>query len=140
MRHSFAERLCSSTGMPSAALHPATLLLLLICLQVMTSGPRMAAPPGRGQGASYSSDNGAAMLSVLTPEARTLVLAGMAPSQRWRIMEAMKDEERAEIVIAMGLDLRKDAAAALDPKTWERTIDVVKNNGNFASRYVVYWC
>ena len=49
-------------------------------------------------------------------------------------MEAMKDEKRAEIIISMGLELRKDAAAALDPKTWERTMDVVKNNGAFAAR------
>jgi hypothetical protein len=92
-------------------------------------------PNVRGQGSGYSSDNSAQMLSVLTPEARTLVLAAMPASQRWRVLEAMRDEERAEIVIAMGLELRKDAAAALEPKTWERTIDIVKNSGNLASRY-----
>lgn len=109
------------------------------CMQVMTARPRMAAPPNRGQGAGYSSDNSAQMLSVLTPEARTLVLAAMAPSQRWCVMEAMKDEERAEIIISMGLELRKDAAAALDPKTWERTMDAVKNNGTFAARWAGAW-
>lgn len=108
-------------------------LQFLSTLQVMRTGPRMA-PTVRGRGGGYSSDNSAQMLSVLTPEARTLVLTAMPASQRWTIMEAMKDEERAEIVIAIGLDLRKDAAAALEPKTWERTIDIVKNSGNLASR------
>lgn len=74
------------------------------------------------------------MLSVLTPEARTLVLATMPPAQRWHIMEAMKDEERAEIVVAMGLDMRKEAAAGLSARAWERTIDIVKNKGNHAAR------
>jgi hypothetical protein len=75
------------------------------------------------------------MLSVLTPEARTLVLATMPPAQRWHIMEAMRDEDRAEIVVAMGLDMRKDAAAALSGRTWERTIDIIKNSGTHAARY-----
>jgi hypothetical protein len=75
------------------------------------------------------------MMSVLTVEARTIMLAGMPPAQRWRIMEEMRDEERAEVVVAMGLDLRKDAAAALTPRVWERTLDAIKNSGNNAARW-----
>lgn len=63
-----------------------------------------------------------------------MVLASMPPGQRWCVMEAMRDDERAEIVVAMGFDLRKEAAAALDPRVWERTLDVVKNNGSNAAR------
>lgn len=100
----------------------------------MTSGPRLAAPPRAHGPSGFSGDASAQMLSVLTPEARTLVLASMPPAQRWQIMEAMRDEERAEIVVAMGLDMRKDAAASLSARTWERTIDIVKNNGNHAAR------
>lgn len=108
---------------------------------VAAAGPH-AAPAGRmhlgnnyGGSAGPSSDAASAqMLSVLTAEARTMVLAGMPPAQRWRLMEAMKDEERAEIVVAMGLDLRKEAAAALEPRVWERTLDIVKNSGTYAAR------
>jgi Mg/Co/Ni transporter MgtE len=74
------------------------------------------------------------MMPVLTVEARTILLAGMPAAQRWRIMEEMRDEERAEVVVAMGLDLRKDAAAALSPRVWERTLDAIKNSGNNAAR------
>jgi len=101
----------------------------------MTAGPQVATP-GRVATGAYGSDNSAQMLSVLTPEARTMVLASMPPGQRWRVMEAMRDEERAEILVAMGLDLRKEAAAALEPRVWQRTVDIVKNNGTHAARSV----
>lgn len=104
----------------------------------MQLGPQVTTP-GRANGVhpSGSSDTTASMLSVLTPEARTMVLASLPPAQRWRIMEAMKDDERASIVLAMGLRLRKEAAAALDGRVWERTMDVIKNNSTNGAKWVL---
>ena len=53
------------------------------CMHAGDDGrPSHGGPPGRGHGAGYSSDNSVQMLSVLTPDSRTLVLASMSPFQR----------------------------------------------------------
>lgn len=109
--------------------------LLHVVRSQVAAGPRFAVPGHTHSGGAYGLESNAQMMSVLTVEARTIVLAGMPPAQRWRIMEEMRDEERAEVVVAMGLDLRKDAAAALSPRVWERTLDAIKNSGNNAARW-----
>jgi hypothetical protein len=46
----------------------------------------------------------------------------------------MKDEERAAMVIAMSVGLRKEAAAAVDGRLWERSMDIIKNHSGHAAR------
>ncbi|WIA13678.1 hypothetical protein OEZ85_007238 [Tetradesmus obliquus] len=103
-------------------------------VQVMTLGPQVAAPGRVHDG--YNIDSTVQMLTALTPEARTMVLATMPPVQRWKVVEAMKDEERAAMVIAMSVGLRKEAAAAVDGRLWERTMDIIKNHSGHAARYL----
>ncbi|WIA33826.1 hypothetical protein OEZ86_006935 [Tetradesmus obliquus] len=103
-------------------------------VQVMTLGPQVAAPGRVHDG--YNIDSTVQMLTALTPDARTMVLATMPPVQRWKVVEAMKDEERAAMVIAMSVGLRKEAAAAVDGRLWERTMDIIKNHSGQAARYL----
>jgi len=58
------------------------------CLQVMAVGPQVATPRRVHDG--YNIESTVQMLTSLTPEARTMVLASMPADQRWRILEAMK--------------------------------------------------
>jgi hypothetical protein len=74
-----------------------------VLLQMPSAGPQFAAPGRRHDShVNGGCDTTPHMLSVLTAEARTVVLAAMPPSQRWRLLEAMRDEERADIVVVMG--------------------------------------
>lgn len=54
-----------------------------------------------------------------------------------QVVEAMKDEERAAMVIAMSVGLRKEAATAVDPRLWERTMDIIRNHSGHAARCVM---
>jgi hypothetical protein len=54
-----------------------------------------------------------------------------------QVVEAMKDEERAAMVIAMSVGLRKEAAAAIVGRLWERTMDIIKNHSGHAARCAV---
>jgi len=38
------------------------------------------------------------------------------------------DEERADVVVAMSLPLRKEAAAAVDVRLWENTLEVIRSS------------
>lgn len=98
----------------------------------MTLGPQIAAPGRLHDG--YNIDSTVQMLTALTPEARTMVIATMPPAQRWKVLEAMRDEERAAMVIAMSVGLRAEAAEAVDARLWERTIDIIRNHSGYASR------
>jgi len=60
-----------------------------------------------------------------------------APHQKWRVLEAMKDDERTELIIRMSLPFRAEARANLDPKLWDRTMDVVRAHSSFGARWVV---
>jgi hypothetical protein len=50
----------------------------------MTLGPQIAAPGRVHDG--YNIDSTVQMLTALTPEARTMVLATMPPVQRWKVL------------------------------------------------------
>ncbi len=46
----------------------------------------------------------------------------------------MRDEDRADCIIAMSADVRRQVQNALDPKLWDRTMDVIKNSSYNAAR------
>jgi Mg/Co/Ni transporter MgtE len=98
----------------------------------MTQGPQVAAPGRVHDG--YNIDSTVQMLTHLTAEARTMVLATMPETQRWKILEAMRDDERADIVIAAGLGLRASMKKNIDPRLWGRTMDVIKNHSSYGAR------
>ena len=98
----------------------------------MTQGPQVTAPGRVHDG--YNIDSTVQMLTHLTAEARTTVLATMPEAQRWKILEAMRDDERADIVIAAGLSLRASMQKNIDPRLWGRTMDVIKNHSSYGAR------
>ena len=102
--------------------------------QAVATGPAQSARPVRLSGVHQGADATAALLAALTPESRALVLAGMPPAQRWVLMEALSDEERAGVIVAMAPPHRREAAAALAPDLWERTMDVMRSAGALAAR------
>lgn len=76
------------------------------------------------------------MLMNLMPEARTMVLATLPESQRWKLLEAMRDQERAEVVIAMNVSLRSDAREALGDGLWDRTMEVIRSHSTHGARFL----
>jgi hypothetical protein len=59
----------------------------------------------------------------------------LTPQQtQWRILEAMRDDERTEMIIRMSLPLRAEARSGLGAALWERTMDSVRAHSVFGAR------
>jgi Mg/Co/Ni transporter MgtE len=83
---------------------------------------------------AWQADKAAASLNSLNPEARTLVLCTMPEDQRWKVVAAMSDGERAEVVIAASTTFREAIRSHVGPEVWGRTMAIVKGHSSHAAR------